>query len=580
MTPSLNRRLTSMDASFLYFEKPEAPMHIGSVSVFEGEIPFEDFVRNVESKIHLLPRYQQLITPDPFNIGHPTWEFDSQFDIRNHIFNLRLDAPGSEEELSNLSSQLMASMMDRGKPLWDVYIVHGLEGGNSAMIARVHHCMVDGVSGVDLLKIVLDISPKPAPAPAPPKEQRHYQRPDPMRGFLDTLLETAKEGMNRWMEFQTGLLNLAETLTKDETRGSWMNLRNSLPALATPVSLLPFNKPCKGEKKHVWNTFSFAEARAIRGEVGGTVNDVVLTVLSGAVSRYAELHNQQIAGRNLRVMVPVSLRREDQHGALGNLVSLMPVEIPLDIKDPIARMRFISQKTSEMKNARIAEGINLFTALMSTLPAPVQSLVGTIASTPIPPFNMVCTNVPGPQIPLYAAGRRMLHYYPYVPVGYAIGVGCAIMSYDQRLYFGLTSDLHAMPDVENLREFLYQSFAELREAAGVPEIQPQVLKTGATHSEKPSPTKVKSAQASSTAKARTSRASASSGRKRAAAKTSPAPKDPGKKPVASKATSGKRVAAKPKTPRNRAAAVGKQDSASAPSKGKAATAKSVTAKKP
>lgn len=477
MTPNLNRRLTSMDASFLYFEKPEAPMHIGSVSVFEGEIPFADFVANVESKIHLLPRYQQKIVPDPFNLGHPTWEFDRAFDIRNHIFHLRLDAPGGEAELSALSSQLMATMMDRDKPLWDVFIVHGLAGGNSAMIARVHHCMVDGVSGVDLLKIVLDISPKPPPPPAPPKADVRQPRPDPLRSFLDTLLETTKEGMNRWMEFQTGLLNFAETLTKDESRDSWMNLRNSLPSLAAPISLLPFNKQCKGEKRHVWNTFSFAEARAIRGALGGTVNDVVLTVLSGAVARYAALHNQQISGRNLRVMVPVSLRREDQHGALGNIVSLMPVEIPLDIQDPIKRLRHISQKTGEMKSARIAEGLNLFTALMSTLPASVQAFVGSIASTPIPPFNMVCTNVPGPQIPLYAAGKRMQHYYPYVPVGYGIGVGCAIMSYDQKLYFGLTSDLHAMPDVEKLKAFLDEAFIELRDAAGVPEIPLQVIKT-------------------------------------------------------------------------------------------------------
>ena len=550
MSSTLNRRLTSMDASFLYFEKPEAPMHIGSVSVFEGEIPFEDFVSNVQSKIHLLPRYQQKITPDPFGLGHPTWEFDTNFEIRNHIFHIQLDAPGTETELSDLSSRLMASMMDRTKPLWDVYIVHGLEGGNSAMIARVHHCMVDGVSGVDLLKIVLDISPRPAPPP-PSHQNFHYQRPDPMRGFLDSLLETAQEGMNRWMEFQTGLLNLAETMAKDEGLGSWSKLQSALPTLVTPVSLLPFNKQCKGEKRHVWNRFSFAEARAIRGAIGGTVNDVVLTVLSGAVSRYAELHRQQIAGRNLRVMVPVSLRREDQHGALGNLVSLMPVEIPLYIKDPIQRMNYISQKTGEMKNAKIAEGLNLFTALMSTMPASVQALVGSIASTPIPPFNMVCTNVPGPQIPLYAVGKRMIHYYPYVPVGYAIGVGCAIMSYDQKLYFGLTSDLHAMPDVEKLSEFLDESFLELRKAAGVPEILPHILKTSvarrdqADATKRPRPARKQSATVTK----------AKSRKKIASKKTISSAKKSG-----TTVSSGKKVAPRLKS---RAASVGKADESTA-----------------
>jgi WS/DGAT/MGAT family acyltransferase len=239
---------------------------------------------------------------------------------------------------------------------------------------------------------------------------------------------------------------------------------------------LPFNRSCSGDRKLVWSTFSFAEARAIRAALGGTVHDVVLTVLSGAVSRYVEMHGQQTIGRNLRVMVPVSLRREDQRGALGNLVSMLPVEIPLDLSDPLKRFQHITSKTATMKNARVAEGLNLFSALMGILPASVQSLVGAMANTPFPAFNMVSTNVPGPQVPLYAMGKRMIAYYPYVPVGYAVGCGCAIMSYDQKLYFGLTSDTEAMPDVESLKEFLDESFVELRKAAGVGEIKPQVMK--------------------------------------------------------------------------------------------------------
>src|SRR5215211_7834488 len=163
--PSLNMRLTSIDASFLYFEKKEAPMHIGSVSIFEGEIPFYKFINNISSKMHLLPRYQQKVVPDPFNIGHPTWESDPNFDINNHVFRIQIDSPGSEKELIKLAGQIFSPVMDRNKPLWDIYLVYGLEGKRTAMIARVHHCMVDGVSGVDLLKIVLDISPDAQPLP-------------------------------------------------------------------------------------------------------------------------------------------------------------------------------------------------------------------------------------------------------------------------------------------------------------------------------------------------------------------------------------------------------------------------------
>jgi diacylglycerol O-acyltransferase / wax synthase len=475
MAKNLNHRLTSMDASFLYFEKKECPMHIGSVSVFEDEIPFDKFVENVNSKMHMLPRYQQVVTPDPFNLGHPTWEHDANFDIKKHIFKIQIDKPGDDAELIKLASQIFTPMMDRSKPLWDIYLVYGLQGKRTAMIARVHHCMVDGVSGVDLLKIVLDMSPKPTPA-TPPKFTPSQPKPDPTRRLFDALLGNMQEGMNRWMEFQTGLLNLAQAFTQEESRNAMQSMGGILPGLASPVSLMPFNKPCAGERKLVWSEFSFAEARAIRAACSGTVNDVVLTVLSGAVSRYVEFHGQQIEGRNLRVMVPVSLRQADQRGALGNLVSLLPVEIPLGIRDPLQRFRYVNERTAKMKGGKVAEGMNLFTALGGILPAPVQALMGALASTPIPPFNMVSTNVPGPQVPLYAMGKRMVSYYPYVPVGYAIGCGCAIMSYDQKLTFGLTSDTVAMPDVERLKQYLDESFAELRTAAGVEEIKPQVMK--------------------------------------------------------------------------------------------------------
>lgn len=481
---NLNRRLTSMDASFLYFEKKEASMHIGSVSIFDGEIPFDKFVNNINSKMHLLPRYQQIVVPDPFNLGHPTWEFDSNFDISRHVFKLKIDEPGTEKELIEFAGRLFTPMMDRTKPLWDIYLVYGLEGNRTAMVARVHHCMVDGVSGVDLLKIVLDISPEPLPPPPKPEMPPPQPKPDATRRLFDSLIGGMQEGMNRWMEFQTGLMNLTQAMIDEPTRNAMRDAGALFPKLASPISLMPFNRQCSGERKLVWSTFSFAEARAIRAAFGGTVNDVVLTTLSGAVSRYVEMHGQQTAGRNLRVMVPVSLRQDEQRGALGNLVSLLPVEIPLGMRDPKERFRYINHKTGAMKSGRVAEGLNLFSALSGTLPAPVQALLGALANTPLPPFNMVSTNVPGPQVPLYAMGKKMIAYYPYVPVGYAIGCGCAIMSYDQKLYFGLTSDLQAMPDVEQLKEALDASFIELREAAGVEEIKPQVMKAKAAKGRK------------------------------------------------------------------------------------------------
>lgn len=476
--PQLNHRLTSMDASFLYFEKKEAPMHIGSVMVFEGEVPFEPLVQMMDAKMHLLPRYQQLVAPDPFNLGHPTWEPDHNFDIRRHVFKVEIDAPGTEQELIALAGRIFSPVMERHKPLWDINVIYGLAGKRTAMICRVHHCMVDGVSGVDLMKILFDFSPEPAPVPPKPASAPRQPQVDTTRRFFDALLGGMQEGMDRWMEFQRGLLNLTQAMTDAQTRGVMQQVSGTLPKLAAPAASLPFNRPCSGERKLVWSVFSFAEARAIRAALGGTVNDVVLTTLSGAVARYVALHGQQLAGRAARFMVPVSMRQEEQRGALGNLVSMLPVEIPLDLPAPIERLRFITQKTGALKGGRVAEGLNLFSALMGALPAPVQALAGALATAPLPVFNMVSTNVPGPQVPLYALGKRMVGYYPYVPVGYAVGCGCAIVSYDQQLNFGLTADVQAMPDVERLKEFLDQSFAELRQAAGVAEIKPQVMKAG------------------------------------------------------------------------------------------------------
>ena len=407
-----------------------------------------------------------------------------------------------------LASRVFTPVMERDKPLWDIFWVYGLEGGNTAMIARIHHCMVDGISGIDLIKIILDISPEIKIPVKPETTRPHTERLDPTRQFFDSLLGGMEEGMNRWMEFQNGLLNLTQAFVEQPTRDAMTRIGSDLPGMATPAAVLPFNQQCSGEKRLVWSEFSFADVRAIRAALGGTVNDAALTILSGAVAKYVESHGQQTANRSVRFMVPVSLRQDDQRGALGNLVSILPVEIPLDLPDPAERFRFINKKTATLKGGRVAEGVNLFSALMGVLPAPVQALAGALASMPMPAVNMVATNVPGPQVPLYTLGRKMLGYYPYVPVGYAVGCGCAILTYDQKITFGLTADLQAMPDVERLRDFLNESFAELLKAAQVgkndtPPIkkaEPQATKKTASPAVKK--TKPRTAVKTATAKAK------------------------------------------------------------------------------
>jgi WS/DGAT/MGAT family acyltransferase len=465
--PNLNRRLTTLDAAFLYLEKKEAPLHIGSVSVFEGELSRADFTRHIAERLHMVPRFLQKVVPDPFNLGHPTWETAEDFDITQHILERELPAPGGDAEIAQLAGELWSTMLDRDKPLWELHVVKGLAGGRSAMISKVHHCMVDGISGVDLVKIIFDISPTPTPVPPPPKAEPPPPKPDPTRQFMDSLVGSLQEGLNRWTELQTGLMHLTQAFANPQTLGVLPHLGGVLPAVAAPPNMLPFNGPCSGQRTFAWCEFSFQEARAIRGALNGTVNDVVLTALSGAVSRYAQARGQETKGRNVRFMVPVSLRQAEQRGALGNLISILPVEIPLDISNPVKRFRHVNQKTGLMKMARLAEGLGMFGALYGMLPAPLQAVIGQLATTPVPPYNMVATNVPGPQVPLYVLGHKMTAQYPHVPIGYALGLGCAIFSYDQRLYFGLTADKQAMPDVEQFKKLLDESFAELRERAGL-----------------------------------------------------------------------------------------------------------------
>ncbi len=477
--PQLANRLTSMDASFLYFEKKEAPLHIGSIHLFEGELSFAAFVENMVAKLPLLQRYTQKIVPAPLNLGHPTWELDQAFDIKNHVFRLELAAPGTDEQFHELSEQVMLPMLSRDKPLWEIYLVYGLEGGRTGMMTKVHHAMIDGMSGIDLLKIIFDISPDPKPLPkleppvAPPEIST-------TRRIVESLLSSSEEGVKSWLDFQKSILNMAQTFIRESPQENLRRASTLAPLLTSPVSNLSFNKPLSGSQKLVWADYFFSDARAIRARLGGTVNDVILTVLTGAIARYIGNQGETVAGRKLRVMAPVSMRQEDQRGSLGNLVSVLPVEIPLDVEDPAQRLTVITRTTGALKGSRVAESVSVFTSLMGVVPASVQAVLGSLAYTPFPSFNIVCTNVPGPQIPLYALGHRMLYYYPYVPIAYAIGLGCAIVSYDQKLFFGITLDGKHAPEAYRLKDYLDQSFAELRAAAGVSATQAKTVETTTT----------------------------------------------------------------------------------------------------
>jgi diacylglycerol O-acyltransferase / wax synthase len=462
----LRRRMRGSDAMFLYFERKEMPLHIGCVAVLDG--PFDkESERLLATRLPEIPRYRQRVVFAPFNLTHPTWEDDPEFNIDNHVRHVTVDPPGTEDQLAELSGRIFTELMDRSRPLWDITVVDGLEGGRSAIISRVHHCMVDGISGIALNNILFDTTR--TPRSVEPQPWNPPPLPTSQEALVDGLSSVWADAAERVVGAQLTILRLAQAFIGDSGKVTAKALLGTIPELIRPTEKLPFNKPCSGVRGYCWTKFPFGEARAIRSALGGTINDVVLTVVTGAVMRYVHAHREPLSGRFVRMMVPVNLRAEDPHGRAGNEISMLPLSIPLDIPDVAARFREVAKRSAAMKAARIADLIQLIgTGIGWTPPALQQSLAAMpFLPQPVPIVNLVCTNVPGPMVPLYANGRELLTYYPHVPCGSEVGIGVAISSYNQNMFYGVTYDAAAAPDGELFRDFLIESYAELREAAGV-----------------------------------------------------------------------------------------------------------------
>jgi diacylglycerol O-acyltransferase / wax synthase len=466
--PASNRRLSGVDAAFLYLERREIPLHIAAVCIFDAPIPFSEFVAGIDSKLHLIPRYRQIVVEPPFHIGYPKWQDDPDFDIRRHIFHVTVEQPGGQIEMEALASRILTQVMDRGKPLWEITLVDGLEGGRGALIAKIHHSLADGIAGTSLMKIMLDPTPegsvpirKPPFKPAPP---------DPSNASLaDALASAVHSSLQSMIAAESILLDFAQGLLEQKAQDAWEKLMGLLPELAASSERFAFNKPCTGNRNFCWTEFPLADVQAIRESLGGRINDVVLAIVTRAVARYIKLHGESVKGRFLRVVCPVSVRA-DQGEALGNQITFLPLALPLDIANPAALLRAVSARTEIMKNARAAHLVALLQSWIGAAPPPLQALFwDTIprVTLPLPLLNMICTNVPGSPTPLYSVGRKMIASYPHVPTGYELGVNCAVQSYDGKMFCGLTADAHVVPDAGRLRDFILDSLNDLRRAAGV-----------------------------------------------------------------------------------------------------------------
>lgn len=455
-------RLSWGDALFLYLEREGMPLNIGSVSIFEGAISLVKCRQFVESKLPLIPRYRQRVVSPPFNIGLPLWEYDSEFDIRYHVRQVNLKR-GTLAELKATVGRIFSQVMDRKRPLWDIILIRGLSGNRTAVVSRAHHCLADGIAGVGLMNVIMDPKPNAYVASSSSRPFRAPRSRDPLTSMVDGLLGSYSNLVDRFLTAQSDLLSIAQKLLAGSQNSPRTELSKLLPELTVPTERLRFNVNCRGPQKFVWAEIPLEDVKAVRKVCEATVNDVVLSIVTATIRRYVEMHGDPVKRRLLRMMVPVNVRN-GRSSDLGNRISLLPVTVPMDIRNPKRLIRAVARRTEFLKRAPVAEFVSLAGNLVSTTPTALQTIAGPIASElPLTVFNLVCTNVPGPAFPLYLLGHKMLNWYPYVPIGGEMALNCAILSYNGMVYFGFAGDVHAVPDLGTVEKLLKLSIKELQQ---------------------------------------------------------------------------------------------------------------------
>lgn len=455
-------RLSPLDASFLHLERDGAHMHVAGAQLFEGPTPdYDEFRDHVASRLHLVPRFRQKLRFVPLNLGRPTWQDDPHLNLEYHVRMTALPPPGSEQQLRTLAARVFSQRLDRSKPLWELWLVDGVEGDRFAIVGKSHHCLVDGVSGVDITTVLFDTEREPAAPPAPPDQW--LPRPEPSEA--EVLAQTILERLTSPREIASGVAELwhAPRRVADELREGLAAL-GSLAGASLGAPSSPFNMSIGPHRRVAWVRGELGQFKEVKDRLGGTVNDVVLSVVTGALGRYLRSRGHSTLDLELRAMVPISVRAEEERGALGNRVSAMMAPLPVWCEDPVERLGCITAAMGDLKSSRQAVGASLLTDLTGFAPTTVAAQAGRLQSLQRF-FNLVVTNVPGPQFPLYVLGREMQAVFPMVPLAERQAVCVGIMSYNGQINFGLIGDYDAMPHLDQLAGDLEDSIQELAAAA-------------------------------------------------------------------------------------------------------------------
>jgi WS/DGAT/MGAT family acyltransferase len=462
MTPRHFQRLTATDASFVVQERGPSHMHIGGVMIFEGPPPpYEAFLQHIEARLALVPRYRQRLLLPRFEMGRPLWIDDTRFTLTYHVRHTALPPPGSIEQLQRLTARVFSQRLDRSKSLWEFYLVEGLEGGRFALVNKTHHAMVDGVSGVDIATLLFDLS---SDAPASPPTKKWKPNPEPSQ------TEVAAKLVRDSARVAFGLAKSAVGALTDPrqaaeaVRVTAEGLGEVVWAGLTPAPPSPLNVPIGPHRRMTWARTALADFKVIKNGLGGTVNDVVLAVVAGALARWLRGRGVRTEGLELRASVPVSVRAEQEHKQFGNRITLMVAPLPVYCDDPVERLHIVRAAMHGLKESKQALGAQLIIGLERFAPPTLLAQASRLHFSPR--FaNLIVTNVPGPQFPLYLMGRELLEMAPvgFIVEGFAMIV--ALVSYNGSLSFGLLGDYDALPDLEVIAAHIKEALAELVAAA-------------------------------------------------------------------------------------------------------------------
>ena len=462
-------RLTALDSTFLHLEDDSAAhMHVALVMIFEGKAPTpQEFVDHIVSRLHLVPRYRQRLAHVPLGQGRPVWTDDPHFNPRYHVRHTALPRPADEAALKRLAGRLFSQRMDRSKPLWEMWLVQRMAGGRFALIAKTHHALVDGISGVDITTVLFDTEREPGATSRPVAPWIAQPLPGAAKLLGEALLEraTVPAEMTRGARALLRGPRRAATQLKD---GLASVGATTLAGISSPAPPSPFNVDIGPHRRYTFLDADLAQFKAIKDALGGTLNDVVLAAVSLALGRYLRAQGHDTEGLVLKAMVPVSVRTDADRKShvFGNQVAAMWAPLPVGVQAPAECLRQISQEMQDLKESRQAVGAQVLTNLAGFAPPTILSQAARLQARQRF-FNLVVTNVPGPQFPLYVLGRRLDVLYPVVPLARRQALGIAVMSYDGHLGFGLLGDYDALPELEGIARDLRLAISSLARAAGV-----------------------------------------------------------------------------------------------------------------